>query len=182
MSELNSSFESLYATVAPALYSWACLTVGTGLRARIDPQDLVQEASARAYERFADYDPKLGSFRSWIFRIAKNYRNEVLRRISRARVGGEGGATVSQCPASVTGISQRLARDDALQHLLAFVDEFDEADRELFLRCGLQGERIVQAAVRMDLSEVAAQKRWVRLREKLRGRPWVKELLEPVVG
>ncbi len=179
MSQPADSFESHYSSIAAALHTWACLTVGPTLRSRVDPQDLVQEASARAFEHFSDFDPELGSFRAWIFRIAQNCRNEVLRRVTRARVPGDQEARASQCPASVTNISRRLARDEALQHLLEYVEQFDELDRELFLRCGLQGERVAKAAVRMGLSEDAAQKRWERLREKLRDRPRVRELLAP---
>jgi RNA polymerase sigma-70 factor (ECF subfamily) len=178
MTSSDESFETRYERVAPALYSWAALTVGPALRARIDPQDLVQEASARAFEGFATFDPELGSFRSWIFRIAKNCRNEALRGAARARLSG-GEERVSQCPASVTAISQRMARDDALQKLLEFVETFDPTDRELFLRCGLQGEGATKAAVRMGLGEEAVQKRWSRLRERLRDRPRVRELLDP---
>lgn len=179
MDTTHESFEALYERVAPALYSWANLCVGSGLRARVDPQDLVQEATARAFEGFERFDPSQGSFRAWIFRIAKNCRNELLRGAAHARVAGAGEARASQCPASVTGISQRLARDDSLGQLLEFVDGFEEVDREAFLRCGLQGETIAKAAVRMGLTEAALQRRWHRLREKLRDRPWVRELLEP---
>ena len=178
MSAIGETFEQHYERVAPALYSWAALTVGPALRARVDPQDLVQEASARAFEAFASFDPTLGSFRAWIFRIAKNCRNEVLRGAARARLTGDEG--VSQCPASVTAISQRMARDDALQKLLELVETFDPTDRELFLRCGLQGEAATSAAVRMGLGEEAVQKRWSRLRERLRDRPRVRELLGPI--
>lgn len=86
---------------------------------------------------------------------------------------------VSQCPDSATNISLRLSRDDSLRRLIEYVDGLDDLDRELFVRCGLQGETCVQAATRSGVNESAAQMRWYRLRERLRDRPWVRELLEP---
>lgn len=173
----SDSFEVLYDRVAPALYSWARLKVGSKIQANIDPQDLVQEASARAFEQFDKFDPARGSFRAWLFCIAKNCRNEVLRSSLRSGGTRSGVLRVSQCPDSVTSTSKRLARDDALQELIERISDLDEVDRELFIRCGLEGETTSVAATRMQLSSAGAQKRWVRLREKLRDRAWIRELL-----
>jgi len=60
-------FAALYGRAAPALFAWAALHVGEPLRARLDPEDVLQEVSCRAFERFDTFDPGRSSFHAWIF-------------------------------------------------------------------------------------------------------------------
>ncbi|MCP3914688.1 MAG: sigma-70 family RNA polymerase sigma factor [bacterium] len=174
----RETFEEHYRDVAPALYGWAYLRVGRDLRTQIDATDLVQETSLRALQGFERFDPDRGPFRRWVFRIAKNVLSEALRRSSFAAKKGDTGAwSAGQMPESVTRITTRIARDDALQVLLNKIEESDPSDQELFLRCGLVGESFVEAGRRMGLEPDAARMRWNRLRERLRGSAWVAELL-----
>ena len=174
-------FERCISDVMPALYSWAYLRVGARLRTHLDPQDVVQEVATRACGSFGTYDATIAPFRAWVFRIAKNYLNETLRSAAVVRHADQSPLTdasgISQLPASATNLSGKIARNDMLRTLLELVDKARPEERELFVRCALQGESCAKAARRMGLSRDAAQKRWLRFREELRGRPWIEELL-----
>ncbi len=174
----RAAFVEQYHGIAPALYGWAYLRVGRELRAQIDATDLVQETSLRALNAFERFDPELGPFRRWIFRIAKNVLSEALRLHARQdRRQNTSAWSVGRVPDSVTRITTRLARDESLQVLLVKVEELEASDREIFMRHGLAGESFVEASQRMGIEPDAARMRWNRLRSRLRESPWVEELL-----
>lgn len=175
------SFNALCERVLPALYGWAQLRVGRGLRRALEPEDLVHEVWARALARFEEYDPSR-PFRAWLFGIARNVLLETLRS---AQKSGDGGADPSvarraleQTPDAVTSFTRRLARDEALAHFLARVRELGEDEQTLVRMCGLEGATIKEAALRLGIGEEAAKKRWQRLRAELVQRDLPGELLD----
>ena len=174
----RAAFEEQYRDIAPALYGWAYLRVGRELRVQIDATDVVQETSLRALNSFGRFDPELGPFRRWIFRIAKNVLSEALRLNARQdRQQNTSAWSVGRVPDSVTRITTKVARDEALQVLLDKLEEFEAPDREIFMRYGLAGESFVEASQRLGIGPDAARMRWNRLRTRLRESAWVEELL-----
>ncbi len=176
-------FDVLYADVAPALYAWAELRIRPSLRARLEPQDLVQEVWLRGRKNFATFDERGVSFRAWAFRIGKNILMEVLRALRSDPGLHTGGSSESRMrplegiPESVTSFTQRLAREDSVRAFLAQAEALDETDRMLLIHCGLEEESCAKAAVMLGLSEDAAIKRWQRLKTRLRALPWSRALL-----
>ena len=75
----TGSFGALYEKIAPALYTWADLRIRREFRQHVSPEDVVQEVWCRAWKIFEKFDPDNGSFRYWIFRVAKNVLYEALR-------------------------------------------------------------------------------------------------------
>jgi len=71
-------------------------------------------------------------------------------------------------PESVTSISSRLGRDEAVQRFLAYVEELDPEERRLLLYCGLEGYSSREAAERLGILPDTALKRWQSLRARLR--------------
>lgn len=177
------SFESLYADVAPALYAWAELRIRPQLRARLDPQDLVQEVWLRGIKGFARWDASESSFRAWIFKIGKNVMLEALRALRTENAAQPGWSPTTKMlaldgvPQSVTSFTQRLAREDAIKEFLAHANELEEQDRMILIHCGLEEETCAEVGTKLGLSEDATIKRWQRLRGKLRERPYAQSLL-----
>jgi RNA polymerase sigma factor (sigma-70 family) len=179
----RAGLEHEYTQVAPTLYAWAELRIRPGMRGRIDPQDLVQEVWLRVLEIHPRGLAAAPSFRAWILRVAKNVLLEGLRRAQRApEPHGAGpssrGRFLSAVPESVTSLTQRLARDDAMRSFVAGVRELSPDDARLLVRCGLEQETCAQVAAQLGLSEEAVYKRWQRLRAKLRDDPRCKAFLE----
>ncbi len=67
-----------------------------------------------------------------------------------------------------------------MQLFLAQVRELsDKEDQQIVVWCGLEGMACSDAAVQLGLSTDAVIKRWQRLRQRLRERPWAQALLAP---
>jgi RNA polymerase sigma factor (sigma-70 family) len=175
-------FDALFAEVAPALYAWAEMRIRPNLRARLDPQDLVQEVWIRGMQGFARFDARGVSFRAWAFRIGKNVLMESLRASRNDIVGTPGGATsrmlaLEGVPQDVTSFTQRVAREESVRSFLHDAGQLAEVERMLLVHCGLEGETCAEAAVKLGISEDAAIKRWQRLKARLRGETWSRAIL-----
>ena len=161
-------FRALYEGLAPSLYAWARLRASGG---GIEPDDLLQEVWVRALQSAAHFDANKGSFRAWIFGIAKHVFLEALRQRPSRRdpteLGG-GAAALSAWPDVATSIRSRLARDESVAKLLEQVAASDELDRKILVHCGLEDMPCTLAAVRLGLGVEAVTKRWQRLRARLR--------------
>jgi RNA polymerase sigma-70 factor (ECF subfamily) len=173
--------EELYARLAPALYGWASLRIQDELQTRIDPEDIVQETWFRALRVLDRFDPARAAFRTWIFGLAKNVLLEALRAVRRIELAGMDTTTrvfaLENVPDSVTSITRRVAREEALQRFLARVRELGEDEQTLTILCGLEGLGCDQAARRLGISHEAAVKRWQRLRSDLATLVPTRELL-----
>jgi len=66
-----AAFEELFAQHRTYLHYMVTLRLGPGLRSRVDPADVVQEARREAAKRLADYLKRpTVSFRLWLWHIA----------------------------------------------------------------------------------------------------------------
>jgi RNA polymerase sigma factor (sigma-70 family) len=181
----NVRFEELYADVAPALYAWAELRIRPALRARLEPQDLLQEVWLRGRKNFSGFDERGVGFRAWAFRIGKNILMEALRASRNDPLphpgwsSATGTLALDGIPENVTSFTQRLAREESVREFLNHAGALEETDRMLLIHCGLEEEACASAAPKLGLSEDAAIKRWQRLRTKLRELSWSRALLAP---
>jgi len=166
-------FRELYERIAPSLYTWARVRSRPAQGISLDPDDLLQEVWLRAFERLDDYDAACGSFRSWIFGIAKNVAFEAWRRGSLAPHGESSprssiGSALDAWPAMSTSIHTRVARDECVRRFMEELDGLDPVDRMLVVHCGMEEVPSTVVATRLGLGQDAIAKRWQRLRERLR--------------
>ena len=169
------AFVPLYERLAPALFAWASLRAPSG----VDPGDLLGEVWLHAVRNLARYRPERGAFRAWMFGIAKKVLLRELRSLEHpARTAGGAADALERIPESVTSLGRHLAREDSIRLFLERVGGLGDEERELVVRCGLEGLTCGEAAVRLGLSEEAATKRWQRLRTELRGSSWAAQLFE----
>lgn len=180
-----ADFDGLYRQVAPALFAWAELRIRPEMRSRVDPQDLVQEVWLRAVKRFSSFDGTHEAFRPWVLTIAKNVLLESFRKLRTGpHLEADIGPTtrmlvIEGCPESITSFTQRLAKDDAVKRFLELAGKLDEVDRQVLVRCGLEGRACHDVAREVEMSEDAIVKRWQRLRARLREESWVETILSP---
>lgn len=173
------SFRVLYERLAPALHVWGEVRIRDELRVVIDPQDLVQEVWCRAWRSMPEFDPQTTPFRFWVFRIAKNVLLEATRR---KRSGGAGAGSTTRLvalqgvPEDATAVSQRVARDEGCRKLHEWVAGLEDADRELVVHCGLEGQSHAEVSRKMDLERETVSKRWQRLKLRLQEQGLPREL------
>ena len=178
----RGAFARTYEPVAPAVRAWAALQARGPLGSVLDADDLVQEVLLQLYQSFPSFDPSLGTFRGWTFGVASRTAQSLLRRLARAtaRSGGPIEPLASRAgsvPEDATTISRRVARDEGMQRFLARVAEFDEDDRRLLVHRGLEGLSHAEVGAVLGFSADVANKRWQRLRERLKDMPVVQGLL-----
>jgi RNA polymerase sigma-70 factor, ECF subfamily len=174
----------LVTQLCPALLAWTQLRLPVSLRAIVAVEDLVQEVWLRVVRIYQhSFRPGGGSPRAWVFAVAKLVLLEVERAAyERAQHGAAPGGTtwqraIAEIPEQVTSLTQRLARDEHIQRFVARVQELDEDDRQLLVFCGIEDMTQVEAAQRLGLSADAAQKRWQRLRGRVRSWGVVQDLM-----
>lgn len=164
----TAQFEALWSETAPTVFAWTRLRIGADLRAHIDAEDVLQEVAYRAFGAFERFDAERGSFRTWVFGIARNVMMHALQRVGRpgARASFDT-ASWTALPDTTTSISRRIARSEELQSFVAEVEKLDENDRRLLMHRGLEGLPHEEVAQVLGVSTEAAIKRWTRLRERL---------------
>jgi RNA polymerase sigma-70 factor (ECF subfamily) len=167
----RAAFQQLYERIAPSLYAWLRLRMAGGPGTRDQAQDILQEVWLRAVRGIHGFQSP-GSFRSWVFGIAKNVLLQSFRNAAREPTRGFLAAPSGrdlEIPDSVTSISLRLAKDDAVRRFLAYVEQLPAEDSRLVVYCGLEGYTAREAAQRLGIEPDAARKRWQALRERMNG-------------
>jgi len=167
-------FAARYELVAPALCAWAMQKVPSSVRSRIEVDDVLQETWLRAVRLQSRFVGDDLAYRSWVFAIAKNLLLEVqrsTRRLQRVRIADGDTAALSaidQVTASVTALSQRLLRDEAIRRFCDHLRSLPNDDQDLVTYCGLEGGTAADAGRKLGIGTEAAHKRWQRLRARLR--------------
>jgi len=176
----TGTFDDLYSEVAPAVFAWASLRIRGALRPRLDPEDVLQEVCFRAWRAFADFNPELGTFRSWVFGIANRVLQEALRSLAKNPAHPTQTAASSalrELPNNTSNISQRVVKDEILKTVVTRLEQLDEPDRKLFILRGLEGMPHSDVAALLSVSPEVAAKRWQRLRDKLAEDSMIKNLV-----
>jgi RNA polymerase sigma factor (sigma-70 family) len=147
-----------------------------------DASDLAQEvyrAVARAIER-GDYDPEKGSFRGWLFRIARNLMINLMIRQGRHPKGtgdSEMGALLEAQPAPHPEESALIDSEYKLR-LLQWATgrvrgEFSETTWAAFWRAGVEGGRAKEVAEALGMTPGAVyrckSRVMARIREEIAG-------------
>lgn len=164
-------FEKLYEEISPALTAWSRVQLRGPLARLLEPHDLVQEVWLRGLEKYADFDADRGSFRAWLFGIAKFILLEahrVMREPSaQAVAAGIGVTLLGNRSEQVTRMLDRLQRNEAHGRLLAALDAMETRERRITSLCGLEGLPHREVAELLGMKKDAVTKAWQRLRESL---------------
>ena len=165
----SEGFAELYRSVAPAILVWARVQIHANLRSRLDPEDVLQETAARAWQRFAEFDPERANFRTWIFGIGRNVLLEAFRKLNVVGPIVSGGITsmIGTLPDTETSITRDVARRESLAAFSEHVSALPREEQRLLLYRGLEERSHEEVAQLLNVSIEAATKRWHRLRDRL---------------
>lgn len=164
----SDAFGSLHQRVAPALEAWVRLHARSPA---VAPEDVLQEIWSRVFRSLGSFDPSRGSFRRWVFGVASHALIDAFRRLAvrekheapSPRTGQLEGA-----PDPATSLSHRVGRREGLTAFLERVASLPDEDQDLVAHIGLEGLTVQEVADRLELTYGATQKRWDRLRAKMR--------------
>jgi RNA polymerase sigma-70 factor (ECF subfamily) len=180
--ERGRDFERMYAALAPQLRSWVGSHLRPRVRVRLDEEDVVQEVWARAARAWSSYDPRRGTLRRWLERLARRTLLDLLRaeRANPVHLEGEQRlADPSGRPEEAhDALALELVRQEILGRFLVELEALPRDDRELVLICGLDGRPTTDAARELAISGAAARKRWLRLRRRLARRTDLSALVD----
>ena len=164
----RGDLEELCLRVGPVVKTWAHAHIPRDSRGRIHPDDVTQEAWLRVLAKIGSLKTVPDNFRGWVIAIARNVIFELARKD-----GGRDGRSdpwethIREDPDPATGISVRVARQDALSAFLERVDRLGEVERQLLVLHGLEGRNFLEIGERLELSRDVCAKRWQRLRARL---------------
>ena len=158
----------LLATYHPWFRARAEVRMDTALKARTDPEDILQEVYmdvAQQIDRFEDRGP--GSFRNWVHAIldqklinARRAAHYQVRDVDReVPIGGDRTGSywnlLDDLYAESGTPSRVVRREEALSALIACLADLSEAHRQVIRLRFLEGLSVDETAARLDKSEAA---------------------------
>jgi RNA polymerase sigma-70 factor (ECF subfamily) len=135
----TDALDELYNRYARQLlaYCWS-ITRSSGLQ---DPEDLVQDIFLRLIKGAHTFDPEKASFRTWMFRIARNRCTDAMRRAQilrfvplGQRAGGDAGAGESEAEEALVdpqeNIEDSVVRALMIEAVRSCIDELGNPDEK----------------------------------------------------
>jgi RNA polymerase sigma-70 factor, ECF subfamily len=188
----NQAWASLLAAYRPRLRRMVAIRLHPGLRGRIDPSDVLQDAFAEATARLASYAEKsdlpLFLWLRWLtgMRLKRIHREhfDVKGRDARREVSLRGDGTPGASSAALaeqllggdTRPSEAAARAERKRRVEVALEAIDPTDREVLVLRHFEELTNVEAARVLRITPAAASKRYVRALVEL------KRILGPMLG
>lgn len=165
------------------LLRMVALRLEPSLRRRIDPADVVQEATVEALRRIGEWRAQDAlPFHVWLRLLTAQclaqthrrhlgaHKRDALHEVSvRAFAPSMSAASAADLfVASVTSPSFAARREELRALVLAALEELDELDREIVVLRHFEGLSNEEAAAELAITPAAASKRFVRALVRLR--------------
>ena len=112
-----------------------------------DVDDALQEVFLVVHRRIADYEDR-GLLRAWLFAISRQVASHYHRGTSRAENRRRGLIIDAASP----DLEELLARREAEEVVTRFLDELDEAQREVFCLSDIEGLTAPEIVVALGLN------------------------------
>jgi RNA polymerase sigma-70 factor (ECF subfamily) len=125
-------------------------------------EDLVQDVFLTAFSQIQGFDPKRGSFRSWIYRIARNHALNARKKKREQLLAEDPVIAVERTP------SHDLLVKEAYSRLDRALSELKFQDRVVFVLAELEGLSYVEIAQIENLALGTVKSRLARIKIKLR--------------
>lgn len=144
----HSAFEELFLIHTERLLVFIRARLGGRLRERVEPQDILQDAYAAAWQGISQFDySDDGAFLRWMCRIADHRLRDANDYYTAAK------RQVQELPQSTpTGPVTALVRDENRKQLERALAQLSDEHREVILLRYFQGLSAVEAGDRMQRS------------------------------
>lgn len=168
----RDAFDRLFARALPRLRWLADLRLGPELRARLAPDDVVQETYAAALPLLPSFEPRgEGALVRWLFALAENRiralaaHHGALHR--RATAGGPADAALALAADPTTGPCTRAARLELRGRVGRALARLAGDEREALVLRVLQGRPLAEVAAQLERSESAVRRLVARALERV---------------
>lgn len=177
----RQALDALFKRYAARVLQIVRCRLGVGLRARLESQDIVQEAFLRALKDFQKFEIRHeGAFLHWISKLVTNVirdRNDYFhaqkRAMSKDQPLSQARADASHATADIPGPdktpSQFLVLDEDFQRLLAAMDLLNADSREAVVQRDLEGLSFAEIGELLGRSDDAARMLYARAKARLAG-------------
>jgi len=126
-------------------------------------EDLVQNIFLIAYTKIGDFNPRLGTFRAWLYRIARNHALNARKKKREKLMDDIPDLVYERTPCQELLVKEIFAcMDQALS-------EMKFQDRVIFVLAELEGLSYAEIARIENLALGTVKSRLARIRTKLRG-------------
>jgi RNA polymerase sigma-70 factor (ECF subfamily) len=144
----HAAFDELFSIHTDRLLLFISAKLGERLRARVEPQDVLQDAYAAAWHSFAKFDySDNGAFLRWMCRIIDHRLRDANDYFMAAK------RQVQELPHSApTGPVTALARAENRERLQAAITQLSDEHREVILLRYFQGLSTEETSGRMQRS------------------------------
>ena len=139
--------------------------MGSHLRRRVEPEDVLQEALVRAFHSIGGFSWKGDdSFIRWLGGIAEN----VILNLTKKHSPDQNLRLVRDVSSAEVSPSKAMRRDERFRHLENSLDDLSEAHRTVILLARIEGLPIREIAQRMERSETAVKNLLLRALKSLK--------------
>ena len=119
-------FLVLYKQYFDKIYQFVYYRTG---RSRETAEDLTSEIFLKALEHFSEYDESIGTFNSWIYRIAQNHITDYYRT-NRATISLEDASNVAE---ETHMISEKMKIKEQYEYVLRSIQSLPEGYQEILI-------------------------------------------------
>jgi RNA polymerase sigma-70 factor (ECF subfamily) len=169
----RKALESLLERHRPALRAFVEARLDPGLRARLDPSDVVQEAQLKVVQRMDDFLRRRPMpFHLWVrkttyerlLNLRRHHRTRARRSVDREVALPEHSSLLLARPLLAGGPSpsQQLAARELADRVARAVTELAEADREILLMRHAEELVYGEIACLLEITPAAARQRYGR--------------------
>lgn len=163
----RESFDSLIGDSRSALKAHAERRIGSYLRGRVDPEDVLQETYVRAWRSIAGFRGKdSAAFLGWLKGIAEHVILDLIGRHKRKDILYV--EEVRDSPHHEPSPSKGLRREERFSRLQKALDSLSPEHREVITLVRIEGLKIKEAAGRMNRTPNAAMKLLIRALKQLK--------------
>ena len=126
-------------------------------------EDLVQDIFLIAFSKIGSFNPRRGSFRSWIYRIARNHALNARKKKREILMENTPELAVERTPC------QELIVKEAFNRMDRALNELKYQDRVIFVLAELENLSYAEIAKVENLALGTVKSRLARIKTKLRG-------------
>jgi RNA polymerase sigma-70 factor (ECF subfamily) len=167
----TGALDELYARYAAKLYAFCFYTMRA--RCQEDAEDLVQDVFVRVIRSAHTFNPRRASFRTWLFRIARNHCIDRMRRSKKVKVLPIGARAQQNAPDEEAspeeaiadereGVEETVSRTVLMEALRDCIQELERENERQALLLYYMGGKVYREIAAMLGRSIGTARNWIQ--------------------